>query len=158
MFVCLFFGGRGFKSIEIYGVRRLNPEKLCQALPRSRKPSEPGFFISVQSWNLRADVGEQSLASIKRNDCTATRFVTIRVRLKCSMTSEYDRRAAIIVALRALGSRSEIAEFLKLPSSTVYDVADRFSAEAAEAGSGDTTRKSHDRCRSKRRSQDFIER
>ena len=75
------------------------------------------------------------------------------------MTSEYDRRAAIIVALRAGRSRSEIAEFLKLSTSTVYAVANRyFSSEADEAGSGDATRKTHDRSMSRRRSQDFVER
>ena len=74
------------------------------------------------------------------------------------MTSEYDRRAAIIVALRAGRSRSEIADFLKLPTSTVYAVANRFfSAEATEGGSGDAERKPHDRSLSRRRSQDFID-
>lgn len=75
------------------------------------------------------------------------------------MTTEYDRRAAIIVALRAGRTRSEIADFLRLPTSTVHDVASRFfTAEEAQAGSGDAARKTHDRSMSRKRSQNFIKR
>lgn len=69
------------------------------------------------------------------------------------MTSEYDRRAAIVIAIRAGCSRSAIAEFLKLPLPQCLK--SRTAAEEDEAGSGDATRKLHDRSMSRKRSLDF---
>ncbi len=74
------------------------------------------------------------------------------------MSSEFERRAAIIVALRAGHTPPEIADFLKLPKSTVGDVARRFfAAEESEEGSGCPERKKHVRERLVR-SSDMIER
>ena len=42
------------------------------------------------------------------------------------MSFEYDRRAAVSVALRASRAPAEIIDFLKLPKLTVYAVARRF--------------------------------
>ena len=94
------------------------------------------FLISAHSRNLQTDTVKQSSAVMKQNNRTVTCFVTVRTKLTRIMTSEYVRRSAIIVALRAGRSRSEIA-----PSSTVHDIAGRFFvAKAAEAGSGDSNR------------------
>ena len=58
------------------------------------------------------------------------------------MSSEYDRRAAIIVCTRNGRTPVEILEFTGIPLPTVYDVVKRF--REAE-GEGTPSRKRHDR-------------
>lgn len=74
------------------------------------------------------------------------------------ISSEYDRRAAVIVALRAGRAPAEIIDFLKLPKSTVYAVARRFfKAEAKEEDSAAPARCPQDRSRVKKRNHEFLE-
>jgi transposase len=56
------------------------------------------------------------------------------------MSSEYDKRAAVITALRAGHSPVDIVHFLKLPKSTVYRISQQFE----ESGQSlEPERKSH---------------
>ena len=74
------------------------------------------------------------------------------------MASEYDCCAAIIVALQAGRSPGEIISFLKLPKSTVYDVAKRFKeSEGTEEGSGTAAMSPHDRSATKKRTRGFLD-
>ncbi|CAK9827593.1 Transposable element Tcb1 transposase [Anthophora retusa] len=64
---------------------------------------------------------------------------------------EYNRRAAIIEALRAGRSAAEIILFFKYPRSTVYDIVQRYAAaEKSEEGSANPTRRTHSKGRSVR--------
>jgi len=69
------------------------------------------------------------------------------------MSSEYDRRAAIIVCFRAGRMPKEIIEFTKLPKSTVYEVAKAFKDSD---GSGTPARKTHDRSECKKCTSEFL--
>ncbi|QQP41664.1 Uncharacterized protein FKW44_016108, partial [Caligus rogercresseyi] len=69
------------------------------------------------------------------------------------MSSEQDRRAAILDALRAGRAPKEIIEFLKLPKTTVYRVAQEFNESN---GNATPLRKTQDRSRSKKRTLEFF--
>ncbi len=79
-----------------------------------------------------------------------------------TMTSEYDRRVAIFVALEAGSTPAEIGDFLKLKKATVYRVAKAFhgAGSAGEAEKKDLVspaRKIHDRSSARKRSRDFLD-
>lgn len=61
-------------------------------------------------------------------------------------SAEYNRRAAVIEALRAGRSPTEIIRFFGYPRSTVYDIAQKYAdAEKSEEGSANPARQSHSR-------------
>lgn len=70
------------------------------------------------------------------------------------MSSEHDQRAAVVVALRAGRTPGEIIDFLRLPRTTVYRIAQRF-ADSGE--SLDPARKSHSSRSDKKRDAAFLE-
>ena len=70
------------------------------------------------------------------------------------MSSEYDRRIAIIVCTRDARTPVEISEFTGIPLPTVYAVVKRF--REAE-GEGTPSRKRHD-CSPKTRDEQFVSR
>ena len=74
------------------------------------------------------------------------------------MSSELERRTAIIVALRCGRTPKEIVEFFHFPKSTVYDIAKTFK-ESGEAGGESLTpqRKTQDRSEVRKRNKDFLE-
>lgn len=71
------------------------------------------------------------------------------------MNREYDNRAAILVALRAGRSPMDIAEFLKLPKTTVYRVKKQFD-EAECASEVTPDRKKHSRRSDRVRDEEFV--
>lgn len=75
------------------------------------------------------------------------------------MSSEYDRTAAMMVALLAGRTRAEIFNFLKPPASMVYNVSSRsFAAARPEQGAGVAGRKVPNRSEARKRCLDFTER
>lgn len=86
--------------------------------------------------------------------CLETSFQT----LLAKMSSEYDRRAAIIIALQAECMPAEIIDFLKLTKTTVYRVANFFhTTEGLEEGSATPDRKVQDRSGVRKKSLHFLE-
>ena len=69
------------------------------------------------------------------------------------MSSEYDRRAAILVALQAGCAPKEIIAFLKLPPRTVFRVAKEYKLKN---GTVTPSSKKSDRSGSKKRSPEFL--
>ncbi|QQP53749.1 Uncharacterized protein FKW44_006339 [Caligus rogercresseyi] len=74
------------------------------------------------------------------------------------MSSELERRTAIIVALRCGRSPKEIIDFFKFPKATVYSIAKSFKeSEDIEEGFLTPERKTPDRSQVRKRSADFID-
>ena len=74
------------------------------------------------------------------------------------MSSEYDRRATIIVCTRNGRTPVEISDFTGIPLPTVYAVVKRFKDSEEEDGAGTPARKKHDRSSQKKRDEDFVSR
>ncbi|QQP37686.1 Uncharacterized protein FKW44_018055 [Caligus rogercresseyi] len=75
------------------------------------------------------------------------------------MSSELERRMAIIVALRCSRAPKEIIDFFKFPKATVYSIAKSFKeSEDIEEGFLTPERKTPDRSQVRKRSADFIDR
>lgn len=74
------------------------------------------------------------------------------------MSSEYDRRAAIIVCARNGRTPVEISDFTDIPLPTVYAVVRRFNEAEKEEGEGTPARKKHDCSFQRKRSEDFVSR
>lgn len=74
------------------------------------------------------------------------------------MSSEYDRRATIIVCTRNGRTPVEISDFTGIPLPTVYAVVKRFKEAEQEEGAGTPARKKHDRSSQKKRDDDFVSR
>ncbi|QQP35870.1 Transposable element tcb2 transposase [Caligus rogercresseyi] len=75
------------------------------------------------------------------------------------MSSELERRTAIIVALRCGRAPKEIIDFFKFPKATVYSIAKSFKeSEDIEEGFLTPERKTPDRSQVRKRSADFIDR
>ena len=78
-------------------------------------------------------------------------------------SSEYKRRAAVQEALRAGKTRMEIVEFLKVPKSTVYDIAKRYYDDLASQDGPDEdktaspARKKRSEAPNKKRMPDFLQ-
>lgn len=71
------------------------------------------------------------------------------------MNSKIESRAAIIVALRAGRTRMQIVNFLKLPISTVYKVAQKYYNQPVTTNS---RRQIHNRSMTRKRNEEFINR
>lgn len=69
------------------------------------------------------------------------------------MNTEFENRAAIMVALRAGRTRMQIVNFLKLPISTVYDVARKYFSQPASSNS---LRQTHNRSMTRKRNDELI--
>lgn len=72
------------------------------------------------------------------------------------MSSEYDRRAAIIVCTRNGRTTVEISDFTGIPLPTVYAVVRWFNEAEQEEGEGTPARKKHDCSSQRKRSEDFV--
>jgi inhibitor of nuclear factor kappa-B kinase subunit alpha len=73
------------------------------------------------------------------------------------MSSEYDKRAAILVSLRAGRNPPEIADFLKLPRSLIYRVKSDYDAASENQEEYSASRKEHSRRSDCKRSAEFVD-
>ncbi|QQP31623.1 Uncharacterized protein FKW44_025281 [Caligus rogercresseyi] len=74
------------------------------------------------------------------------------------MSSELDRRTAIIVSLRCGRAPKEMIDFFKFPKATVYSIAKSFKGLRTSRKDPNTGKKDPDRSQVRKRSAHFIDR